>query len=171
VRAGTGEQDRVTGLPQRLGAPRWAQLRAARHLHAADLELGYGTVSLPHAWERKEPNAANAWRSQSVVPAEQRTNDPRSGAIRRQPVWEDSVQRAVQRARERTGIATAGSCHTLRHSCAPHLLAEGSDIGTVQELLGHAAVRTTMISTHGLNRGGTGVRSPRDAYRSAAASR
>jgi integron integrase len=162
VRDGKGEKDRVTILPQLLVVPLQAQLRAARHLHAADLELGYGAVYLPHALERKYPNAAKDWRWQYVFPAEQRTKDPRTATIRRHHGSEDSLQRAVKRALERTGIAKAGSCHTFRHSFATHLLEDGYDIRTVQELLGHADVRTTMIYTHVLNRGGKGVRSPLD---------
>jgi integron integrase len=162
VRDGKGEKDRVTILPQLLVVPLQAQLRAARHLHAADRELGYGAVYLPHALERKYPNAATDWRWQYVFPAEQRTKDPRAETMRRHHLSEDSLQRAVKRALERSGIAKAGSCHTFRHSFATHLLEDGYDIRTLQELLGHADVRTTMIYTHVLNRGGKGVRSPLD---------
>jgi integron integrase len=162
VRDGKGEKDRVTILPHILVAPLQAQLRAARHLHAADLELGYGAVYLPHALERKYPNAATDWRWQYVFPAEQRRKDPRSGMIRRHQVSEDGLQRAVKRAIERAGISKAASCHTFRHLFATHLLEDGYDIRTGQELLGHADVRTTMIYTHMLNRGGKGVRSPLD---------
>jgi integron integrase len=162
VRDGKGEKDRVTILPTTLVVPLQAQLRAARHLHAADRELGYGAVYLPHALERKYPNATTDWRWQYVFPAEQRTKDPRSGMIRRHHISEDGLQRAVKRAIERAGIAKAASCHTFRHSFATHLLEDGYDIRTVQELLGHADVRTTMIYTHVLNRGGRGVRSPLD---------
>jgi site-specific recombinase XerC len=135
---------------------------AAGHLHAVALELGYGAVYLPHALERKYPNAAKDWRWQYVFAAEQRSNDPRAGMIRRHHISEDSLQRAVKRAIARTGISKTGSCHTFRHSFATHLLEDGYDIRTVQELLGHADVRTTMIYTHVLNRGGKGVRSPLD---------
>jgi integron integrase len=162
VRDGKGEKDRVTVLPATLIAPLKTQLRVVRHFHDADRTLGYGAVYLPHALERKYPNAATDWRWQYVFPAEQRTRDPRSGAIRRHHVSEDSLQRAVKRAVERAGITKAASCHTFRHSFATHLLEDGYDIRTVQELLGHADVRTTMIYTHVLNRGGRGVRSPLD---------
>lgn len=162
VRDGKGEKDRVTILPQRLVAPLDAQLRASHHLHTADLELGYGAVYLPHALERKYPKAATDWRWQYVFPAEQRTTDPRSERLARHHISEDSLQRAVKRAIQRAGITKAASCHTFRHSFATHLLEDGYDIRTVQELLGHADVRTTMIYTHVLNRGGKGVRSPLD---------
>ena len=162
VRDGKGEKDRVTILPATLVTPLKAQLRAARHFYDADRALGYGTVYLPHALERKYPNAATDWRWQYVFPAEQRTRDPRSDVLRRHHVSEDSLQRAVKRAIERAEIAKAASCHTFRHSFATHLLEDGYDIRTVQELLGHADLRTTMIYTHVLNRGGKGVRSPLD---------
>jgi integron integrase len=162
VRDGKGEKDRVTILPDTLVAPLKAQMHAARHFYDADRALGYGTVYLPHALERKFPNAATDWRWQYVFPAEQRSRDPRSDVIRRHHVSEDSLQRAVKRAIERAEIAKAASCHTFRHSFATHLLEDGYDIRTVQELLGHADLRTTMIYTHVLNRGGKGVRSPLD---------
>jgi integron integrase len=116
VRDGKGEKDRVTILPRLLIAPLQAQLRAARHLHAADRELGYGAVYLPHALERKYPNAARDWHWQYVFPAEHQTNDPRTELIRRHHVSEDGLQRAVKRAIECTGIVKAGSCHTSRCS-------------------------------------------------------
>jgi integron integrase len=162
VRDGKGEKDRITILPQTLVAPLQTQLRYARHLHAADLATGHGAVHLPHALDRKYPNAATDWRWQYVFPAAQRSKDPCTGVMRRHHMSEDGLQRAVKAAIEHAGVSKAASCHTFRHSFATHLLEDGYDIRTVQELLGHADVRTTMIYTHVLNRGGRGVRSPLD---------
>jgi integron integrase len=162
VRDGKGAKDRVTILPQTLVPALQTQLRVARHLHAADLAAGYGAVHLPHALDRKYPNAATDWRWQYVFPAAQRSKDPRTNISRRHHVSEDGLQRAVKAAIQRAGVTKAASCHTFRHSFATHLLEDGYDIRTVQELLGHADVRTTMIYTHVLNRGGKGVRSPLD---------
>ena len=123
---------------------------------------GYGDVYLPYAFERKEPHAATSWLWQYVFPATKHSVDPRSGVERRHHVSEALIQRAVQYTIRRAGIQKRGSCHTLRHSFATHLLENGYDIRTVQELLGHKDVSTTMISTHVLQRGGKGVRSPLD---------
>ena len=131
-------------------------------LHQADLRHGHGEVYLPYALERKYPNAAKEWKWQYVFPAASISRDPRSGKRRRHHLSEDSVQRALKLAIKKAGLTKFGSCHTLRHSFATHLLEAGYDIRTVQELLGHKDVRTTMIYTHVLNRGGRGVRSPLD---------
>jgi integron integrase len=142
VRDGKGAKDRVTILPQALVAPLQEQIRYARHLHAADRALGFGAVALPHALAQKYPNAATDWRWQYVFPAHSRSKDPRTGQTGRHHVGEDGLQRAVKAAISRAGVAKAASCHTFRHSFATHLLEDGYDIRTVQELLGHTDVRT-----------------------------
>lgn len=162
VRDGKGGKDRVTVLPRRLVPPLQAQLNFARALHEKDLLQGFGKVYLPHALERKYPNAATSWAWQYVFPANRISTDPRSGERRRHHVEEQRVQRGMQRAVRAVGLEKPVSPHTLRHSFATHMLEAGYDIRTVQELLGHADVRTTMIYTHVLNRGGRGVLSPID---------
>jgi integron integrase len=162
VRQGKGDKDRVTMLPALVIPALQQQLAHSRRLHALDLAEGYGAVELPDALARKYPQAASVWAWQYVFPAAQRSHDPRSGIIRRHHILEDNLQRAMRRAIDQAGIAKHGSCHTLRHSFATHLIEDGYDIRTVQELLGHRDVRTTMIYVHVLNRGGRGVRSPLD---------
>jgi integron integrase len=162
VRLGKGRKDRITLLPDSCTGGLGQQLAHSRRLHALDLAEGYGAVELPDALERKYPRAPYAWAWQYVFPAEQRSRDPRSGVIRRHHILEDNLQRTMRRAIDQAGIAKHGSCHTLRHSFATHLIEDGYDIRTVQELLGHRDIRTTMIYVHVLNRGGRGVRSPLD---------
>jgi integron integrase len=163
VRDGKGRRDRVVPLPEKLVAPLRAQLDRAVVVHRADLRAGFGAVALPDALARKYPNASREWAWQWVFPASSRFVDPAAPTERRHHLHETAVQRAVRAAARNAGIAKPASCHTLRHSFATHLLLAGYDIRTVQELLGHASVRTTMIYTHVLNRGGRGVRSPLDA--------
>jgi integron integrase len=164
VRDGKGRQDRVTMLPASLEQPLRAQMERARALHERDLADGCGAVYLPQALQRKYPRAAQEWAWQYVFPSERRSLDRRTGVEGRHHLNEAALQRAVKRAVRRSGIAKLASCHTLRHSFATHLLESGHDIRTVQELLGHRSVRTTMVYTHVLNRGGLGVRSPLDGW-------
>ena len=163
LREAKGRRDRVVPLPDACAEPLRVQLGLARALHERDLATGFGAVELPHALSRKYPGAARAWGWQWVFPASRRYRDARAGTERRHHLHETVVQRAVKRALREAGVAKAASCHTLRHSFATHLLAAGYDIRTLQELLGHRSVQTTMVYTHVLNRGGLGVRSPLDA--------
>ena len=163
VRDGKGGKDRVTMLPENLVLPLQDQLARARRLHDADLADGFGEVWLPDALAVKYPNAGKNWGWQYVFPSPNRSLDPRSGRMRRHHVLPESVQRAVKGAAGRAGIVKPCTPHVLRHSFATHLLQNGCNIRTVQELLGHADVSTTMVYTHVLNKGGSGVRSPLDA--------
>jgi integron integrase len=162
VRDGKGGKDRVTVLPAKLVEPLRQQLARARELHSSDCLAGYGEVYVPFALARKYPRAPREWGWQYVFPATVLSEDPRSGRMRRHHFDEQAVQRAVKEAVRRAGIVKPASPHTLRHSFATHLLQAGYDIRTVQELLGHADVKTTMVYTHVLNRGGRGVLSPMD---------
>jgi integron integrase len=162
VRDAKGAQDRVTMLPQSLEETLQRQLARTKLVHEEDLTAGYGEVYLPYAFARKDPHAGTSWEWQYVFPASKRSIDPRSGRERRHHMTETMLQKAVKHAIRQAGLAKRGSCHTLRHSFATHLLEDGYDIRTVQELLGHKDVRTTMVYTHVLQRGGRGVRSPLD---------
>ncbi len=162
VRSGKGDKDRVTMLPQSLKPMLLEHLRRVRHIHEKDLSDGWGSVELPDALDRKYPRVPRAWEWQWVFPQERRWRNPDTKQQGRHHIDESLVQRAVKEAVTRAGLSKRASCHTFRHSFATHLLESGYDIRTVQELLGHRDLKTTMIYTHVLNRGPAGIRSPLD---------
>ncbi len=162
VRDGKGMESRVTMLPISLAEELKFYLEIVKHLHQQDLDKGYGSVYLPFALARKYKNADREWVWQFVFPSDRISQDPRSGIVRRHHLHESGLQKTSKQAVKMAAISKRVSCHTFRHSFATHLLQNGYDIRTVQELLGHKDVKTTMIYTHVFNQGGKGVRSPLD---------
>ncbi len=162
IHQGKGHKDRVVMLPGKLVAPLKEQLMHAKAIHERDLAAGYGSVLLPFALDRKYTNASKQWGWQFVFPARELSKDPRTGMIGRHHIYPTTIQKAVKKAIALAGILKPVSCHSFRHSFATHLLEDGYDIRTVQDLLGHKSLDTTMIYTHVMNKGAGAVKSPLD---------
>jgi len=163
IRQGKGDKDRRTMLPEKVKAPLRQHLERVKKVHARDLADGHGRVPLPYALNRKYPNASREWGWQFVFPQLKRWVNPKTGEQGRHHIDESIIQKAIKSAVRAAEISKLATSHSLRHSFATHLLEDGYDIRTIQDLLGHKDVKTTMIYTHVLNRGGRGVRSPADA--------
>ena len=165
IRDAKGNKDRIVPLPQSLKLPLKQQLEKAKAIHDYDLKCGYGRTSLPFALERKYPNAAADWRWQYVFPSVKRSKDPRTENVGRHHLYNNIMEDAVRRAVKAAGLSKRATCHTFRHSFATHLLDSGTDIRTVQTLLGHNELKTTMIYTHVTLEKGVGTKSPLDSLR------
>lgn len=162
VRSGKGNKDRITIMPQRCKQKLKEQVQTVRIIHKKDTFAGFSKTLLPKALAKKYPSAASEFKWQYLFPSPKRAKDPRSGLVHRHHISDSSIQRKVKQAVNKSGISKHATCHTFRHSFATHLLENGYDIRTVQELLGHKNLKTTMIYTHVLNKGGKGVKSPVD---------